>query len=305
MITALKELHPLIQLLVLAGLMLFWGSMFSFLGFLAANPLFGLNVLQEPDILTNYGNPEIVTFLRFYQGLAAFGLFAMAAFTFMYYYDGGQLNLFNFNTPFHTIQYLPAILLALVSIPFVYKVYEINQNIHLPEFLSGLESWMREREANSEALTDALLGGTDLNTFLANVIVIGLVAAVGEELVFRGVMQVTLVKWIGNTHAAIWITAFIFSALHLQFLGFFPRLLLGAGFGYLYFYSKNLIIPILAHFANNFISLLLEYLTRTGAVELSEEVLFQLPIIFIIISLVLTAALLYISKKFSFNQTLT
>ena len=86
---------------------------------------------------------------------------------------------------------------------------------------------------------------------------VAMIPAIGEELLFRGVLQKQLIKGLGNAHVAIILTAVIFSAFHLQFLGFFSRALLGMLFGYLYYWSKNMWYPILTHFTNNGLALLL------------------------------------------------
>jgi membrane protease YdiL (CAAX protease family) len=80
---------------------------------------------------------------------------------------------------------------------------------------------------------------------------IAVLPAVGEELLFRGVIQKLFSKITRSHHWGIWISAILFSALHLQFYGFIPRLLLGAMFGYLLVWSGSLWLPILAHFINN------------------------------------------------------
>ena len=66
-------------------------------------------------------------------------------------------------------------------------------------------------------------------------------------------------KW-QNHHIAIWVTAIIFSAIHLQFFGFFPRMLLGAFFGYLLVWSKSIWLPIYAHFLNNSMAVVAAYM---------------------------------------------
>ena len=83
--------------------------------------------------------------------------------------------------------------------------------------------------------------------------------AVGEELLFRGLLQQKLFSCFKNIHISIWITAFLFSALHLQFFGFFPRFLLGALLGYMFYWSGSLWLPIIAHFTNNALALLMSF----------------------------------------------
>jgi len=112
-------------------------------------------------------------------------------------------------------------------------------------------------------LTELLLNVHTLATLVFNVFLIAVIPALGEELFFRGAVQGILRQKM-NVKVAIWITAILFSAIHMQFYGFFPRMLLGAFFGYLLFWSENLWLPIVAHFTNNGIAIIFYYLKNNG-----------------------------------------
>lgn len=146
---------------------------------------------------------------------------------------------------------LLAVVIMLVSMPFISLITHVNQLLILPNWLSGLESWMQNLEKSAQETTNLLLAGTSIWAYLGNILVIGVFAAVAEEFFFRGALQQLLVKLFKNKHAGVWMTAFIFSLMHLQFYGFLPRIVLGVLLGYLFVYSKNLWIPILIHFLNN------------------------------------------------------
>src|SRR5690606_1987292 len=126
-----------------------------------------------------------------------------------------------------------------------------NSQLVLPEALSGMETWMLEMEQQMLEMTKFLTDFQSLPELVMGLVVIGLLAGIGEEMFFRGLIQPKMHLYTGNAHAGIWLTAFIFSAIHLQFYGFLPRLFLGGIFGYMYLYSGSLIYPILAHIFNN------------------------------------------------------
>ena len=128
---------------------------------------------------------------------------------------------------------------------------------------------------------------------LVAMLVIAVLPAIGEELVFRGLIQNELYRGTKNIHVAIWVAAILFSAIHFQFFGFVPRLLLGALFGYLYYWSRNLWIPILAHFVNNGLSVLVMYFYQRGSFEYDLENPESVPLNAVIISGVVTIGLLY------------
>ena len=127
----------------------------------------------------------------------------------------------------------------------------LNKQMVLPSFMAPVEAWMQTQEALAEQLTNTLLAGDGLLTFLSNLVVMALMAGITEEFLFRGALQRIIGQWTANHHIVIWSAAILFSAFHLQFYGFLPRMLLGAYFGYLLYLSRNIWIPVFAHFANN------------------------------------------------------
>ena len=134
----------------------------------------------------------------------------------------------------------------------------LNEQMSLPAFMEPIENWMREQEAAMEEFVNFLLDEKGISALLGNLIVIALTAAITEEFFFRGALQRIVGKWTQNHHVIIWTVAFTFSAIHLQFYGFIPRVLLGAYFGYLLYWSKNIWIPVLAHFIHNAIAVIAE-----------------------------------------------
>jgi membrane protease YdiL (CAAX protease family) len=162
----------------------------------------------------------------------------------------------------------------------------------LPEALSGLEMWMREKEDQLSVMTAFLTGYTQFSQLLIALFVVTLLPALGEEVLFRGIIQTKLSRHWGNVHLAIWVSAAIFSAIHFQFYGFLPRMMLGALFGYLYYWTGNLWVSVLAHFVNNGFVLVMMYLHNIHVVKTNIEETKTLPGILIISSLFLTAGIL-------------
>ncbi len=143
------------------------------------------------------------------------------------------------------------LLAFLLSYALVSFLNRWNQGIVLPESLNSVEEWMRTLEDAAMEITTLLLSGQGVVCLLLNLLIVAGLAALSEELFFRGALQQFLQEKISNGHASVWITAFIFSLVHFQFYGFFPRLVLGALLGYLFLYTRNLWVPIVVHFINN------------------------------------------------------
>ena len=191
------------------------------------------------------------------------------------------------------------ILLFVLFLPILNFTVELNKLLVLPDWLSELENWMRNAEDSAAVKTKALLKMDNYQDLLFNIFLIGILPAVGEELAFRGVVQKVLIGERENPHIGIWGAAFIFSFIHFQFFGFLPRLLLGAFFGYLFYWSKSIWLPILGHFVNNTSAVLVAYyLGSNGMEEKLEKIGTTEQSSFVpLIAALLFCAFLYYFKK--------
>ena len=142
-------------------------------------------------------------------------------------------------------------LAALLLSPTISLTGYFNSQIHLPESMAAIEEWIKSTEELAEALVQKMVSGMGIVTFIVNLFIIAVVAGVTEEFLFRGAILQIIRQKIKNHHVAIWIVAIIFSAIHLQFYGFIPRMILGAFLGYLVYWTKNIWVPVFAHFFHN------------------------------------------------------
>jgi membrane protease YdiL (CAAX protease family) len=189
------------------------------------------------------------------------------------------------------------VLLTFITMPLTGLIMEWNQGIVFPEFLQGLEEWFKAKEEAAKVMTQAITKFSGTGELLVGIFVVAVVAGVGEELVFRGIVQNLMWKGTNNIHIAIWVTGFIFSAFHLQFYGLIPRMLLGVLFGYYYYWSRNIWVPILAHFINNAVTVIGIHLYNTGEIKMNIEENEAMPWHTIFISVVLSAIILYYYKR--------
>jgi membrane protease YdiL (CAAX protease family) len=140
---------------------------------------------------------------------------------------------------------------VLFAIPIINFTGYLNSLISLPDSMAGIENKIRDLEQEASELMKSFLDVPSTGGYLINLIVIAVLPAVCEELLFRGIFQRIFIEWTGNKHIGVFIAAVMFSFFHLQFLGFIPRFLLGVYFGYLLLWSNTLWLPIAAHFINN------------------------------------------------------
>lgn len=197
---------------------------------------------------------------------------------------------------------LLAVLALLCSVPFMNWIVEWNKNLSLPESLASVEQMMRGMEEAAESQVRLLMGGDSVGNLIVNILIIGVMAGFSEEIFFRGALQRLLTVGGKAPHLMIWVAAFVFSAFHLQFFGFFPRLLLGAFFGYLLWWSGSLWLPILLHSLNNSIVVIAEWrnagsdaavdINRIGADTGSAS-----DIALAAVSIVMTVALLFMISR--------
>lgn len=261
------------QFIIFIGMALASVTLFSVIGFALLYPLFGINLLQTPDILSELELPHVLKAMKFLQLVNAIGLFFVPSILFAFLIHKKGNNYLKWNAGSHILLFLIIPLLMIGAQPLINVTAEFNKHLKLPDFLKSLEIWMQRSENNAEVITQAFLAGTDINTYLFNLFLIAVIPAIGEELMFRGVFQRILNDWTKNMHIAIWISAILFSAMHMQFYGFLPRMLMGALFGYIFYWSGSLWIPILAHFVNNALAVTLHFLMNKGyQINFLEEI---------------------------------
>ena len=185
-------------------------------------------------------------------------------------------------------------------IPFLSLVTDWNDSISFPESMSAIEEQMRSLQARSEEVIKLFIGQGSL---FSSLMIVALLAAVSEELLFRSVIQKGLIKLFKNAHVAIIVTAFVFSAFHGDFFGFFPRLILGIMLGYMFWMSGSIFPSMLMHFVNNATTVILYYLNTRGFSNIDVEHFGSTDnVLVIILSLITTVAIFIICWRLK-NKT--
>ncbi len=156
------------------------------------------------------------------------------------------------------------IVFYVISLPAMNWLVEMNKAMSLPSWMAGIEQAMRAAEDNAAEVTQEMLNINSVGQLILCVLVVGVMAGLSEEMLFRGALLRTMQDSRLGNHAVVWITAFLFSALHMQFYGFVPRMLLGVWLGYLFVWTGSLWVPIIAHTLNNSTVVLMSYLSNKG-----------------------------------------
>ncbi len=166
---------------------------------------------------------------------------------------------------------LLAVATLVVATPLMSMIIIWNNGLHLPESMAQLETALRATEQNATEAVEFLLGPHTIGNLVVSLLIVALMAGFCEELFFRGAMQRILHTSPISKHAAIWITAVLFSLVHFQIFGFVPRLLLGAYFGYLLVWSGSVWLPMIVHVANNSLFIILRYTTGSSEPDLGSK----------------------------------
>lgn len=212
-----------------------------------------------PHLPFNLLNPEIslktpvdIAGLKFMQLVQAFSVFILAPLIIAWILGGKKTFTF---LGMEKLPVFRAILLSvaiiLVSIPLVNALGVVNSWLQLPQSLSFIEQWMTQTEKTANDIVLAFLQPGNIYAVISNFLIMAIIPAFGEEMLFRGIFQKIFIQWTKNIFWGIFITSLLFSALHLQFFTFLPRLALGFLLGYLFVITKSLWVPIIVHLINN------------------------------------------------------
>lgn len=211
--------------------------------------------------------------LLFIQGFQTIVLFGVTALVGVWFTE--RVNPFNqmsLNRGLSLKQGLVAFFFAVAALPLISMLAEWNKGMELPSFLASVEEIMRQMEESALAMTEKFLNTSSFGMMIVNLFVMALLPAVCEEMMFRGWLQRVLSDRL-NYHVAIWVSAFIFSAIHFQFYGFVPRMIIGVALGYLYCYTGSLWAPIIAHFTNNAAAVITAFLAYNGYTSINFDLI--------------------------------
>ncbi|MEW6467979.1 MAG: CPBP family intramembrane glutamic endopeptidase [Bacteroidota bacterium] len=253
-----RDLHPWLKVIILVG-------------YLAG---LGLLTIMGSDAELNMAfTPGYILVLKILQVIGVVLLFIMPSLLFSYLFTAHKLKYPQFHVPPRLSQFILGAIAFLAALPFIAWMDELNKSMTLPEALAGVEGWMRKSEESLKQVTEAFLADTSAGGMILNLFVIAFMAAVSEELFFRGVLQKAFTEATRNIHIAVWVSAILFSAFHMQFFGFFPRMIMGVALGYLFAWSGSLWVPVFAHFVNNGTAVVLSWMVNNKMIAEDPSVL--------------------------------
>jgi len=289
--------------MLLVGLILICTLLTAFGGLLAGKLLLGVEMATLGAYIMEPKTGEAVLFMKFYQLLNQLGTFIIPALIFSFLVSMKPAAYLKLNERPKTIVLSVSFLLIFTILPFINYLEDINRSIQLPEMLYAAEEWIRDKEEQAAYLTEVIVRTHTIQGLLFNLLIVALIPAIGEELLFRGTLLRLLKDMTNNIHWAVIISAILFSAFHLQFLGFLPRFTLGLVLGYLFVFTNNLWVPMFIHFVNNAAAVIVFNLHYNGYIKVSMEDFGSLSHpVYIIGSLLITLwliSIIYKKERFS------
>ena len=267
----LQKKKPFVKLFYFILIVVCSLFLINMIGLLLAVPFYGKSFTESLTGVYDYSDPLVISKLKYLQIVNQLALFIVPVLIFAVFAGNSIPDYLKLNRKINLLPLIIGISIIAACMPFINWLGEVNGNLNLPQKLGGIEEWMRTSENEAATLTGAFLGTAHWGGFLINILMIAILPALGEEFFFRGVLQRLFSEWFKNAHIAIIVTAFIFSAIHMQFYGFIPRFMLGLFLGYAFYWSGTLWLPILIHFLNNASSVVVAFLSARGMTTVDFE----------------------------------
>jgi len=261
-----NSFHPLTKL-IFDILLTFLFFLVSFgVGAVILAKLFNISVAE---LLGNSGLDGKIEILRSTQILYTLTLFMIPALFIAFFYNKKPFKYLKLTKSAVPTNYLNVFLVIIFSYPIVNALASLNGAINFP---AGLEAMFHDMETKAKLVTEKILYVDTIGLLMFNLVMVALLPAIGEELLFRGIFQKHFIQLTKNEHIGILLTAIFFSAIHFQFLTFLPRVFLGIILGYLFVWSKSLWLPVVAHFINNAIAVLIVYYSHVNNLTLEQDI---------------------------------
>ncbi|MDR2911431.1 MAG: CPBP family intramembrane metalloprotease [Bacteroidales bacterium] len=305
--TVFREMKPLQQLILSAFVVIVCFLLFMTVSLIVAIPIFGMETVMNVPFVTGFDDPAVINMLKYFQIVQSFGLFIVPPIILGWLFYGNFIEYLYLNKTIIASSVCIVAVLMVSASPLINFIGELNAGMDLPDWMSGVEQWMKASEEKATKLTEAFLDVKTYRGLLLNLFMIAVLPAFGEEFLFRGIIQRIFTRITRNVNWGIWISAILFSAMHMQFYGFVPRMLLGALFGYLLVWSGSLWIPVIAHFINNGIAIVAAfYINQHKLSPYIEEIGSTHNTYYLtVISFIFVTALLVFFRKQNSKQSLS
>jgi uncharacterized protein len=299
----IREAPPVTKILLILFITFSSFLIIGFIFILLSVPLFHLNLNDLNMILKGKGIFNDIRLIKYYQATQSIALFIIPSIFLNYCMFSKSKNLFHTGRIPSYSYLIIILLLTIIMMPVIDELMRLNELIPFPV---TVENKFQNLEKEAGEITDKLLTGSSFSDLFINICVIAIIPAIGEEFFFRGIIQQVFEDWFRNGHLAVIMGAIIFSGIHLQFFGFIPRMMLGILFGYIFFWSRNIWLPVVGHFLNNSITVIIQYFEANKLAKMKDFNLLNTlnGNNILTISVILTIVLIIVIRKICLHKTI-
>jgi hypothetical protein len=267
----LQYSKPGVQILFSLMIVLTAWLIFQLIAILSGALIFGVGFSDIQGVLNDMDDPSSIAYQKYLQTVISLGMFILAPITIALALSDNFRSYIKIDFyPGHTVTFL-VILLMILALPMNNFFTYLNNLLDLSETMPRMQEYLVDMEMKAEQLFESFLNVSGLGPLLINLLVVAVVPAIGEELLFRGVLQDLFIRWTRNTFIGVLITSLAFALLHFQFLSVLPRFVLGMILGYIFVWTRSLWMPILAHFINNALAVIYYHYLYNGSIERGIE----------------------------------
>lgn len=289
----LRSLGPGTQLMMVILIAFFTLFLMQITAFLVVRPIWNVNIFESFDEISKLNTSESIQITKVVQVFYHMGTFLLPALIFRKLFENPDKPFFVMQAKQETPVWLTAGLFFMIAFPLINLIHLGNMQIDIPES-------MATDDVKSTDMLMKLLGGEGIVLLLVNIFVYAVIPAIGEELLFRGVIMRQIALATKNIHLSVWVTAAFFSFIHGEMTVFIPRFLMGVALGYMFVWSGSIWLGIVAHLFNNILSIIIINGVLNGNLDPSYDMLGarQEDILILIPSIILVAmGLFYLYKK--------
>lgn len=270
-------------------------SLFAMTGIsmVVVQKFYGLSITDLTSVALEDASLHQTMAIKIAQLITALS-FVVAGFVCVKTYRQKFVSFMGLSTSFNVVHVLLGILMLFALFPAVDALVRFNAALQLPE---SIASSFSDLEAKSNHTYDLFLKFNQGGQFVLNLLIMSLVAAIGEEFFFRGILMRVLTKWFGSVHMGIILSSVIFTIIHFQPYKFLPMMVLGLFLGYMYYRTRSLWVPMIIHALNNAIVVIADWSEKSGNTLPIFQEDFQFSTFQIIISTIAFAGIGYLFWK--------
>lgn len=302
----LKDSNPALQFVYTLLIFVAAWLVFQVIALLSGALIYKIGFSEIQTVLSDYDNPLFVSFQKYIQAVISTGIFIVGPLVVAFTLSN---NIFKFLKvdyfPGGTVTFLVSLVMIL-SLPMNNYFTYLNNLLDLEGISPSLQNYFEEMEIRAENIYKRFLNVQGIGLLLINILIVAVIPSIGEELLFRGILQKIFIRWTKSTFAGVLITSLTFAFLHLQFLSVLPRFVLGMVLGYMFVWTKSLWMPIIAHFVNNALAVIYYYAIYNGMIGDGIEHIGQPDYapVYAMLSIVIVILLLFVIRRIMRDRTI-